>query len=67
MTNYLTTKEVAKILNLTPKKIREFITNGCNGHKLTAIKLERIYRVNIDDLNNFISKKKTIYNEKPNN
>tara|TARA_R100000781_G_scaffold100758_1_gene64262 strand:- start:467 stop:637 length:171 start_codon:yes stop_codon:yes gene_type:complete len=51
-----TIKEVAEFLNMNPKRVRQFISAG----RLNAIKFGRIYRVEKDDLNNFITENKTI-------
>lgn len=52
---FLTLKEVSKILNAHPLTIRKLIIDG----KLEAIKLGRAYRISNKALNEFIKKQST--------
>ncbi len=55
MPKLLSTKEVANILGLHEQVIRRYIRKGI----LPAIKLERKYRVDEKDLNNWLEERKT--------
>jgi len=55
MPKLLSTKEVANILGLHEQVIRRYIKKGI----LPAIKLERKYRVDEKDLNNWLEERKT--------
>ena len=55
MGRLLSVKEVAGILGLHEAVIRRYIREGI----LSAIKLERSYRIDEKDLNNWLEKRKT--------
>ena len=55
MPKLLSTKEVANILGLHEQVIRRYIRKGI----LPAIKLERKYRIDEKDLNNWLEERKT--------
>lgn len=55
MPKLLSTKEVANILGLHEQVIRRYIRKGI----LPAIRLERKYRVDEKDLNNWLEERKT--------
>jgi len=55
MPKLLSTREVANILGLHEQVIRRYIKKGI----LPAIKLERKYRVDEKDLNNWLEERKT--------
>ena len=50
--NYLTTRDVAKRLNMNPRLIRSHITSG----SLRATKLGKEFRVSEQDLEDFVKK-----------
>lgn len=54
MEKLLSTREVAKILGLHEQVIRRYIQKGI----LPAIKLERKYRINEKDLNDWLEKRR---------
>lgn len=51
----LTLKEVAKRLNLHINTVQEYVKEG----KIPAIKLDRVWRVEEKDLEEFITERKT--------
>lgn len=51
----LTPEEVAEILQVTPKTIRQYITKGM----LTAAKLGNVWRIDESDLKIFIEQQKS--------
>lgn len=55
MTKLLSTKEVANILGLHEQVIRRYIRKGI----LPAIKLERKYKIDQEELNNWLEERKT--------
>lgn len=55
MPKLLSTREVANILGLHEQVIRRYIKKGI----LPAIKLERKYRIDEKDLNNWLEERKT--------
>lgn len=55
MLKLLSTKEVAHILGLHEQVVRRYIRKGI----LPAIKLERKYRIDEEDLNNWLEERKT--------
>lgn len=48
--NYLTTEQVAKILQVHPFTILKFIKSG----KIKGVKLGRVYRINENDVKDFL-------------
>lgn len=48
--NYLTTEQVAKILQVHPFTILKFIKNG----KIKGVKIGRVYRINENDVKDFL-------------
>lgn len=52
MPEYYKPSEIAELLNISVRKVRELITSG----KLPAIKIGKVYRVRKDDLDEFIEK-----------
>ena len=54
-----TTADLAEMLNLSEKTIRNLIESG----DLEAHKFGRVYRISEEQLNNFINKSKTQNNE----
>lgn len=59
MPDYLTVKEVAERLGVHTETVRNYITKGVKGIKLVAVDLPRGYRIDPDDLQDFINKLKT--------
>lgn len=55
MTKLLSTKEVANILGLHEQVIRRYIRKGI----LPAIKLERKYKIDQEELNKWLEERKT--------
>ncbi len=55
MPKLLSTKEVANILGLHEQVIRRYVRKGI----LPAIKLERKYKIDEEDLNNWLEERKT--------
>lgn len=55
MPKLLSTKEVANILGLHEQVIRRYIRKGI----LPAIKLERKYKIDQEELNNWLEERKT--------
>lgn len=55
MPKLLSTKEVANILGLHEQVIRRYIRKGI----LPAIKLERKYKIDEEDLNHWLEERKT--------
>jgi excisionase family DNA binding protein len=51
--NLLTTEEVAKILSVSPRTVRDYITRG----ELPAVDLKGSYRVRREDLNEYLAQR----------
>jgi len=55
MTKMLTPSEIAERLNIHPNTVRDYLKAGI----LPAVKLGRVWRVEEEDLNNWLEKRKT--------
>jgi len=52
---FYTTKEIAELLKVHPRTIERWISQG----KLTAIRLEKGYRVTAEDFEEFLQQRRT--------